>query len=152
MCLVKEMEAKLSTMKGAVMMAYPMGLPSWDPIYLLLNQSESTEVEGSLVTNETELWWAGKEFVKGTMLRDRLGSNEKTSIKCRLVKKGSGAPQREPIISEEERKAMLAHYFRKQEDNKKLQENDEDYYLKQDWANPKGLKNKLQGTQNLRMF
>ena len=34
---------------------------------------------------------------------------------AKLQGAGSGAPVREPAVSEDERKAMMAHYFKKQE-------------------------------------
>jgi len=41
-------------------------------------------------------------------LSDYVGKNDKTKVVAKLQKKGSGAPQREPIVSEEEQKAMVA--------------------------------------------
>ena len=32
--------------------------------------------------------------------------------------KGQGAPAREPVVSQEDQKAMMAYYYRKQEDMK----------------------------------
>lgn len=37
---------------------------------------------------------------------------------AKLQKKGQGAPAREPVFSEEERKQMMAHAYRKQEEMK----------------------------------
>jgi hypothetical protein len=45
---------------------------------------------------------------------DRLGWNEKTKVVAKLQRPGSGPPAREPSVSEEERKAMMAHYFKRQ--------------------------------------
>ncbi len=45
---------------------------------------------------------------------DRVGKNEKTKVTARLQKKGGGAPVREAAISEDERRAMMAHYYKKQ--------------------------------------
>lgn len=89
------------------------------------------------------LWWAGKEFhryepviilniiITLNILRsdttqlfvhrdqkvtDRVGKNEKTKVVARLQSKNAGAPTREAAISEEERKAMMAYWFKKQEE------------------------------------
>ncbi len=66
----------------------------------------------------TQLWWAGKEMVRSKKLKDFIGRNEKTKIIAKLQKKGQGAPAREPVFSEEERKQMMAYAYRKQEEMK----------------------------------
>jgi hypothetical protein len=58
---------------------------------------------------------------------------------------GSGPPGREPVVNEEERKAMMAHYFKRQEEVKRLAEADEIDYLDSQWADSKEMKNNLQG-------
>lgn len=70
------------------------------------------------------LWMAGKEFRRdqGQTVGDRVGKNEKTRIMCKLQKPGAGPPGREPGVSEEERKAMMAFYFKRQEELKRLAE------------------------------
>ncbi|KDO28471.1 hypothetical protein SPRG_06710 [Saprolegnia parasitica CBS 223.65] len=94
--------------------------------------------ETSMDPATAELWWAGKQFFRDDTVGDRVGKNEKT--------------KREPAVSEDERKAMMAHYFKKQEELKKLADEDEDDYLHSSWANPSALKNQLRGTNNLRPF
>lgn len=65
---------------------------------------------------------AGKEFRRDQVVGDRVGKNEKTRITCKLQKPGSGPPGREPGVSEDERKAMMAFYFKRQEELKRLAE------------------------------
>lgn len=65
-----------------------------------------------------QLWWAGKEMVRSKKLKDFVGRNEKTKIIAKLQKKGQGAPAREPVFSEQERKEMMAYAYRKQEELK----------------------------------
>ena len=45
----------------------------------------------------------------------RLGRNEKTKVIAKMQMPGSGAPCREPGVSEAEKSAMMAFYFKKQE-------------------------------------
>lgn len=80
---------------------------------------------------------------------DRVGRNEKTKVVCRLQGKGSGPPAREPAVSEEDRRAMMAHYFKRQEELKKVAENDDDAFMHSTWANPRGLKQSLLGTSGV---
>lgn len=63
----------------------------------------------------------------------------------KLQKAGGGAPGREPAVSESEKNAMMAHYFKQQEEQKRLAENSEDDYLHSSWADPKQLQRSLRG-------
>ena len=69
---------------------------------------------------------------------------------AKLTIKGAGPPVREPIVSEAERNAMAAFYFKRQEELKSLAQADEDDYLYSEWADPKGMKKKLQGLDGMK--
>lgn len=143
----------IDNIRGSVMIAFPMGLPPHDTVRLIL---EDTMVEDRAISQEMvdpdtcKLWWAGKEFIRSQTVADRCGRNEKTTVKCKLGKKGTGAPAREPVVSEKERKAMMAHYFKKQEEMKKLALNEDDEYSASSWANPKALKSSLSGMGSIK--
>lgn len=154
-CLTKEaVKDCIDNIRGAVVMAYPMGLPEWDTIKLLFDGDEGLEGTGAAAdlvdSANARLWAAGKEFVRGELVSDRLGKNEKTKILAKLTKSDSGPPAREPAINEEERKAMMAHYFKKQEEMKKLAENQDDDYLSSSWADSKNMKRNLQGLGSIK--
>ena len=68
----------------------------------------------------------------------------------KLQAPGAGAPAREAAVSEDERKAMMAYYFKKQEEMKALAENDEDEFLNSSWADSKQLQRSLRGQGNVR--
>lgn len=53
------------------------------------------------------------------------------------------------MVNEEERKAMMAHYFKRNEEMKRLAEAEDDDYLNSQWADSKEMKKKLQGLSNL---
>ncbi|OQR98902.1 hypothetical protein ACHHYP_07617 [Achlya hypogyna] len=152
------LQEKLDNFRGIVMMGFPMGLPEYDIVKMLLDGHDEDALAGLQASQDlmdpatAELWWAGKQFFRDDTVGDRVGKNEKTKVIARLTKKSAGAPQREPAVSEDERKAMMAHYFKKQEELKKLADEDEDDYLHSSWANPSALKNQLRGTNNLRPF
>jgi Protein of unknown function (DUF2870). len=63
---------------------------------------------------------------RGKTLVYYLGRNEKTKVIVKLQKHGQGPPGREPVISEEERKQMMLHAYRRQED---LKVQADHYYL-----------------------
>lgn len=62
-----------------------------------------------------QLWFSGKEMIIGKKLKDYLGMNEKTKIIVKLQKRGAGKPASEPLMSEEERKQLMLHAYRRQE-------------------------------------
>jgi hypothetical protein len=151
---VRGLQERVDHMRGAVTMAYPMGLPAYDGVRLLLEDGPDRddavlrEQMGNdyMDASSATLWWAGKEFVRDQSVGDRVGRNEKTKVVARLQARDGGAPAREPAVSEDERRAMMAWYFKKQEEAKSLTEDNDDAYLNAAWANPKALKSDLLGT------
>jgi len=146
-------EEQIQIVKGAVMIVYPMGLPPYDEVTHILNNTENLagrQAELMVLDEETgALWWAGKELMRGKVLADYVGKNEKTKIVAKLQSKGSGAPVREPAVSPELQKEMMAYAYKKQEEMKKLEEADDDAYLGAAWADSSALKNRLQGTTGI---
>ena len=49
------------------------------------------------------------------------------------------------VVSEDEQKAMIAFYHKKQQEAEKLALEDEDAYMNSAWVNPKALKNAFTG-------
>lgn len=148
----KQLEEAIQNVKGAIMIAYPMGIPDFDPVQEIIDNNEdlsgTTEGKEVLDENTATLWWAGKELKRGKLLFDYLGRNEKTKIIAKLQKPNQGAPVREAPLSEEDQKNLIAYYYKKQEELKKLEENEEDDYLEAEWSNPKALKNSFIGVNN----
>ncbi|RLN92978.1 hypothetical protein BBJ28_00012200 [Nothophytophthora sp. Chile5] len=153
-----ELVEKLQNIRGAVAMAFPMGLPAFDSVKLLLDAESAEEALGDcsavlevLPEDSAELWWAGKQFFRDQTVGDLAGKNEKTTLIVKLQKKG-GAPSREPGVSEDERKAMMAFYFKKQQEMQQVADDDAEDYMASSWADPKALKNSLRGTNHIRPF
>jgi hypothetical protein len=70
------LQEKIDTIRGAVTIAYPMGLPEYDSIRLLLEDSDDMilkEVMGNeyMDPKTAQLWWAGKEFFRDQTVGDR---------------------------------------------------------------------------------
>lgn len=150
------LEEQIEWFRGMTMKAYPAyhGLGEWEPVLVLLENKEDIDhtLHGTddLELDKAQLWWAGKELTKGKKLSDFVGKNEKSKVIVKMQHKGSGAPVREPVIDEESHKKMLSFFHKKQEEQKKLEEDDEDAYLYSAWANPRGLKDQLQGTSTIK--
>ncbi len=128
-----------------------MGLPEWDTVRLTIESSAGLDGTAAgqdvLEPDTAELWVAARNFDRspGQLVSDRLGRNEKTKVVGKLQRSGGGAPGREPGVSEDEKKAMMAYYFKKQEEMKRLADSNEDEYLNSSWANPKSLQQSLRG-------
>lgn len=67
----------------------------------------------------------------------------------KVSKRGNGAPAREPIMNEEQRKQWMMHAYRKQEELKKLEADEDDNYLNSEWSDNGNLKRAFHGIQNI---
>ena len=108
------MNQQMDIYKGLVMMAYPgyHGLGAWEPIKCILEGEESLQGE-ELEAGNTSLWVVSKELQEPKLFSDYFGKNEKSKFIVKLQKKGSGAPQREPVVDQNTHKAMLSYYHQK---------------------------------------
>ncbi|XP_029375001.1 cilia- and flagella-associated protein 298 [Echeneis naucrates] len=154
-CVTMEMvKEALDQLRGAVMIVYPMGLPPHDPIRMEFEEQEDlsgTHASLQVITEEEcQLWWAAKEMQRGKKLQDYIGRNEKTKLVVKIQKKGQGAPAREPLVTEEQHKHMMMHFYRRQEELKKLEEADDDSYLDSEWSDRQALKKQFQGLTNIK--
>ena len=142
------LEEAINNVRGAVMIVYPMGLPDYDHVRQILEEREDTSGAESMEILDAEkasLWAFSKEMQFDKLLSDYCGKNDKSKVIVKLQKMGAGAPSREPVVSEDEQKAMIAFYHKKQAESEKMEMEDEDAYLHSSWANPKALKNAFTG-------
>lgn len=122
-CLNKEMMMEqLDIIRGLIMMAYPAyhGLGDWEPIKVILENreefDEKMDLSDDLWADKSTIWICGKELYAGKLFSDYFGKNEKQKFVVKVQKKGSGAPQREPLIDPDTHKKMLGFYHKKQEE------------------------------------
>lgn len=150
-----KIEECIQNIKGAVMMAYPMGLPVWDVVKWAIEDDEDlTGMEESKSVFDIatcSMWFAGKQMMRDEVLSKYVGKNEKCIVQIKFTHKGSGAPQRAPAVDEDTQKKMMAYWHKKQAAMKELEENDEDSYMNSSWANPKSYKNQMNGLANVRI-
>eukprot|EP00985_Skeletonema_marinoi_P020828 scaffold12444_cov134-Skeletonema_marinoi.AAC.8 len=143
-------DEKIKAVRDAVAAAYPKGLPEWEVSRMALEEPlEKLNLQGVTESNAS-LYAFNKEFERGQLVSDRLGTNEKSKVICKLTLKEAGPPPREAIVSEAERNAMAAYYFKRQEELKELADADDDDYLNSEWADPKGMKHSLQGLRDIK--
>jgi hypothetical protein len=100
------MTEQLDLIRGLVMMAYPAyyGLGEWEPIKVILENreefDEKMDLSDDLWVDKSSLWICGKELQSEKFFYDYFGKNEKSKYVVKVQKRGSGAPQREPMIDE----------------------------------------------------
>lgn len=149
----KNIKEALDLLRGAVTIVYPMQLPPHDSIRNEFQNTEDlTGTQAALEVIEpakAQLWFAGKQMLPDRKLADFVGNNEKCKIIVKLQKSGEGAPGREPVFSEAERKQMMMQAYRRQEEMKRLEQDDDDGYLNSTWSNNNSLKNQMQGITNI---
>lgn len=151
---MKVVKEALDLLRGAVTIVFPMQLPPHDTIR---NEFQNTEdlngTQASLEVIElakAQLWFAGKQMLPDKRLGEIIGNNEKCKVIVKLQKSGEGAPGREPIITEAERKQMMMYAYRRQEELKKLDIDNDDSYLNSSWSNNTNLKSQMQGIADIK--
>eukprot|EP01061_Rhynchopus_euleeides_P027287 TRINITY_DN44421_c0_g1_i1.p2 TRINITY_DN44421_c0_g1~~TRINITY_DN44421_c0_g1_i1.p2 ORF type:complete len:277 (+),score=104.39 TRINITY_DN44421_c0_g1_i1:31-831(+) len=110
---------------------------------------EGAVSEDMLPEGACQLWWASKQLHAEDPVSKYSGRNEKTKLVCKLNKMGGNAPTKEPPISAETQRDMMAYWHKKQEEQKKLVVDEDVSYGNSQWADPKGLKNHFQGTSSI---
>lgn len=144
----------LNLLKGAVIIVYPMQLPPHDVIRMEFTNTEDlagTQASKEVIEpSKTQLWFAGRLVLQDKKLSEFIGSNDKTRVVVKLNSLGEGPPSREPIITEDMRKRMMADAYRRQEELKKLEIDDDDNYLNSTWADGSSLKRQFHGLENVR--
>lgn len=150
----KNIKEALDLLRGAVTIVYPMQLPPHDSIR---NEFQNTEdLAGTQAALEViepakgQLWFAGKQMLTDRKLADFIGKNEKSKVIVKLQKSGEGAPGREPVFTEAERKQMMMQAYRRQEELKRLEHDDDDSYLDSAWSNCGSLKNQMNGINDIK--
>ncbi|XP_055911852.1 cilia- and flagella-associated protein 298-like isoform X2 [Eupeodes corollae] len=151
---LKIVQEAIHLLRGAVTIVYPMELPPHDVIRMEFTNTE--DLTGTQASKEViepckaQLWFAGHQLMPGKKLSDSLGTNDKTKVVVKLVKLGEGPPGREAIITEDVRKRMMADAYRRQEELKKLEQDDDDQYFNSPWADSGSLKRQVHGLENLK--
>lgn len=143
----------LAILKGAASIVYPMNLPDYDPVRMELEDREdlagTQDSKLVLDPDEVVLWFANKELKAGNKLRDHLGKHEKTKVVVKLSTKTKGQPSTEPSVSPETMKKLQYESFKRMEEIRKLERDDDDSYLDSNWADQGQLKRKFNGLSNI---
>ncbi len=144
----------LDIVRGAVSIVYPMGLPSFDPVRMELENVEELEHDSPRAREvidpaEATIWFASKELSRKETLSKYLGKNEKTKVVVKLSTTRAGQPASESWMDEEAQKRLALENFKRMEELRKLERDDDDSYLNSAWADGSALKKKFQGLDNI---
>lgn len=154
-CLtLKAIKDAIDLLKGAATIVYPMKLPPHDVIRMEFENIEDlTGTQASLEVIDpasAQLWFCGKEMYREQKtIGDYVGKVENCKVVMKISKRGQGVPAREPIMTEEQRKDMMMHAYRRQEEWKKLGQDEDDNYLNSEWADGGNLKRAFHGIKNI---
>ena len=110
------LEHQMDVFKGLCMMAYPgyHGLGDWEPIRVILEEPIEEDIHQDVLDHtKCTLWIVSKELQPPKLFRDYFGANEKSKFVAKIQSRGSGAPQREPVVDGDTHKAMLSFYHKK---------------------------------------
>ncbi len=142
--------------RGAVSIVYPMGLPSFDPLRMELEDLEELKdhesylVKQALEEAEATLWFANKELKREEPLSKYLGKNEKSKVLVKLSTRSVGQPASECFWNDDEaQKRMMADNYRRARQIKELEQDDDDSYMNSPWADGKALKKRFHGLNNI---
>ncbi|XP_050517134.1 cilia- and flagella-associated protein 298 [Diabrotica virgifera virgifera] len=154
-CLtMKIVQEAINILKGAVTIVYPMKLPPHDVIRMEFENIEDlagTQASLDIIDPTTaQIWFCGKEMYRDNKtVGDYVGKIEKSKVVMKISKRGSGPPGREPVMTEEERKQLMLHAYKRQEELKKLDKDDDDSYMNSQWADGQMMKRTFHGLNNI---
>jgi hypothetical protein len=137
---------ELARLSGAVTIVWPQGLPTSEPVRRVL---EGGDVQGEQDPGTCQLWWARKSMQRGKLFRDYIGGNARQVIVAKVTDAKSGPPPKDMSFGQEGQLKLMSELHRKAEELKRISKDDDDSYLDQEWANPRGLANTFQGITSI---
>eukprot|EP01012_Entosiphon_sulcatum_P004886 TRINITY_DN12033_c0_g1_i1.p1 TRINITY_DN12033_c0_g1~~TRINITY_DN12033_c0_g1_i1.p1 ORF type:complete len:266 (-),score=65.48 TRINITY_DN12033_c0_g1_i1:15-779(-) len=162
--------------RGAVKIAFPEECSGGDPVAELTKQIQGLEIaeddrlrkqyivgvideEPEHMADRKELidpakavaWFSGRQLYRDKTIAEIVGRNEKTTLVVKLTPPDSGAPAREQPMGQHEVNHMLSYWHKKQEEAKRLEEDDDISFGNSGWADPRQLKTQFQGIGNVRI-
>ena len=162
----EELKKLCDDIRGAVIMAFPekcSGTDAQARLVAIMDADATGEKERAtahrilscldeqaatpeiLTATDVVMWWAGKPLLRAETFVKYVGKMEKTKIIVKLSADKEHAPPREAPIDAKTQNEMMAYWYRKQEEHKKLVEDDDVSYANSEWADGHSLKNQLQG-------
>ena len=94
------------------------------------------------------LWFTTRSIPRGITAKTFFASsmlNERSKVIVKLTKPSPHPPAREPFISDKDQKELMAYYYRKQQEQERVEKDNDDSYLTREWANPHSLHQQLTG-------
>jgi hypothetical protein len=133
---------ELARLAGALTIVFPQGLPPSEPVRKVI---EGGDIQFEQDPRTCQLWWARKSLLRGKLLRDYIGANPRQKLMAKLTDAKSGPPPRDMSLGQEAQVRLMSQLHKKAEEFKRIEKDDDDCYLDQEWANPRGLSQQFQG-------
>ncbi|KAL7642626.1 UNVERIFIED_CONTAM: hypothetical protein RMT77_007190 [Armadillidium vulgare] len=153
-CLSQQhIQEAVTILKGGIDIIFPNGLSLNHPLRKEFENREDlsgTQDEKLILYPEmTKIWFSSKALEEGNKLSKYFGKNEKTKVIVKLQPRGSSTPPREPVLTEEEKKSIMMYEFKRREELKKLEEDEDNSYLDSEWADNLHLKKAFHGVNKI---
>lgn len=169
-CSLEELDALIAALKGGAMILFPSecsGVDAVRRLTLLLDDDNTGDADRSkahrllsiiddgastedILQGTATMWWSGKPLDRAADFTKYVGKNEKTKITVKLTAHDAPAPPREPALDARAQSELMAYYYRKQEEMKKLIEDEDLSYGNSAWADPHGLRSQLHGFDSVK--
>jgi len=120
-------------------------------LQILLDDPVSADARELLDPATAVMWFASKQLSRDRTLADFLGRNEKTTALVKVTPTDTHPPVKEPPVDTQTQRDMMAFWFRKQEEEKRLKEDDDIHWNNSQWADPNAMRATFQGLKDLRI-
>ncbi|ORC90388.1 uncharacterized protein TM35_000081860 [Trypanosoma theileri] len=170
LCTQEELDAIIAAFKGGAMILFPEECSGADAprrlaklldddnipdttrskAHRLLSIIDDGATTEDILQGTAIMWWSGKPLDRTADFTKYLGKNEKTKITVKLTAKDAPPPPREPVVDAKTQAELMSYYYKKQEEMKKMIEDEDLSYGNSAWANPQGLKSQLHGFEGVK--
>jgi hypothetical protein len=120
-------------------------------LQIMVDEPASGDMNEVLDPKTAVMWFAQKEMHREKQLWEFTGKNEKSTVLVKLTSNNAHAPGKEPPVDQNVQREMMAYWYKKQEEEKRIAEDDEIAWNGSEWADPKALKTAFQGLKDLKI-
>eukprot|EP00767_Chilomastix_cuspidata_P003651 gnl/Chilomastix_cuspidata/3773.p1 GENE.gnl/Chilomastix_cuspidata/3773~~gnl/Chilomastix_cuspidata/3773.p1 ORF type:complete len:275 (+),score=104.88 gnl/Chilomastix_cuspidata/3773:100-924(+) len=153
----EEVQHALDTLRGAVMITFPAGLPVHEPVRLLLDAPTDFLAEGGAAKDIYDpaaavLWFSGRALRRdeGKSLRDVFGRNEKMKVVVKPARSLTHGPVSESLSAERDRREWMARMFKAEQEMHRLALDTDTSSYDAAWTDPTHLRRSFLGMGDIK--